>query len=70
MGSPWLCLQELLYLLEISSQAEAAATQIIENESLFTLDSLNRVFLATSNEAIWQLKPVGNGPNSNTGEEN
>ena len=38
------------------SNAEIQATSIIEN-SLFTLDSLNGVFLPESKEAIWQLQP-------------
>ncbi|HLX91069.1 MAG TPA: RagB/SusD family nutrient uptake outer membrane protein [Puia sp.] len=37
--------------------AEAAATTLINNTSLYGLDTLNGVFLSNSNEAIWQLQP-------------
>lgn len=39
-------------------QADSAATSVINNGSLFSLESLNNVFLKNSNEAIWQLQPV------------
>jgi len=43
--------------------AEAQATDVIENSSMFSLEAdLNNVFLANSKEAIWQLLP-----NSSTG---
>jgi hypothetical protein len=49
------------------SNAEAQATLVIENSSLFSLESdLNNVFLSTSPEAIWQLMPVV--PEQNTNE--
>ncbi len=38
--------------------AEAAATTVINNSSVFGLDSLNAVFLKNSTEAIWQLQPI------------
>jgi len=38
--------------------AEQLATEVINNGSLFGLDSLNGVFINTSREAIWQLQPV------------
>lgn len=45
--------------------AEAAATKVINNSTLYSLKSLNAVFLANSSEAIWQLSPTN--PNiSNT----
>jgi starch-binding outer membrane protein, SusD/RagB family len=50
------------------ANAEAQASSIIAKASMFSLDSLNGVFLANSQEAIWQLQPVGAGVNSNTGE--
>ncbi len=50
-------------------QAENMSSQIIAHTSLFTLASLNEVFLANSSEAIWQLQAIGSGANSNTGEE-
>jgi starch-binding outer membrane protein, SusD/RagB family len=50
------------------AKAEAEATSVIENNTLFGLDSLNGVFLKNSKEAIWQLQPVRTGTNSNTGE--
>ncbi|PSL45686.1 RagB/SusD domain-containing protein [Chitinophaga niastensis] len=48
-------------------QAEAQATVVINNSSLYSLDTLNSVFLKNSNEAIWQLQPVGAGVAANTG---
>jgi starch-binding outer membrane protein, SusD/RagB family len=44
--------------------AEAAATTVINNSGLYSLDSVNNVFLANSTEAIWQLQP--NQPGNNT----
>lgn len=38
--------------------AEMEATAIINNTSLFSLPSLNNVFLKNSNGTIWQLQPV------------
>ncbi|NSL87386.1 RagB/SusD family nutrient uptake outer membrane protein [Chitinophaga sp. Mgbs1] len=48
-------------------EAELMSTEIIENIRLFGLDTLNGVFLKNSREAIWQLQPVGDGVNANTG---
>jgi hypothetical protein len=48
--------------------AEVQATDVINNTSLFQLNSLNDVFLANSTEAIWQIQPVGNENNSNTSD--
>ncbi len=39
--------------------AEEASSQVINNSSLFSIVSLNDVFLMNSLEAIWQLQPVG-----------
>ncbi|HEX9827425.1 MAG TPA: RagB/SusD family nutrient uptake outer membrane protein [Flavobacteriaceae bacterium] len=48
-----------------SENAETQATTVINNSSLYNLESdLNNVFLANSSEAIWQLAPIG--PNLNT----
>jgi hypothetical protein len=44
--------------------AEAEATRLIDNAALYTLDSLNGVFLKNSHEAIWQLQPVEAGFNT------
>jgi starch-binding outer membrane protein, SusD/RagB family len=44
--------------------AIAASTEVINNKSLYSLDTLNGVFLANSNEAIWQLQPVNAGQNT------
>lgn len=41
------------------AEAEAQATEVINNSSLFALPSLNSAFLRNSKEAIWQLQPVG-----------
>jgi starch-binding outer membrane protein, SusD/RagB family len=48
--------------------AELEATRVISNSGLFKLESLKNVFTKNNNEAIWQLQPVGNNSNSNTGE--
>jgi hypothetical protein len=43
-------------------KAEALSSEIIEQTSSYRLlDDLNQVFLANSQEAIWQLSPVGRG---------
>jgi len=39
---------------------------IINNQSLFALDSLNSVFLMNSKETIWSLQPVNTRPTTNT----
>jgi starch-binding outer membrane protein, SusD/RagB family len=44
--------------------AEAQASLIINNSGLFSLDSLNAVFLKNSTEAIWQWQPVNTGWNT------
>jgi hypothetical protein len=49
--------------------AEKAATDVINNSSLFELASLDSVFLKNSSEAIWQLQPVTTGiTNTQDGE--
>jgi hypothetical protein len=48
--------------------AEAQSTQVINNSQLYSLTRLDSVFYKNSNEAIWQLQPVGTGTSSNTGE--
>ena len=42
--------------------AEVNADSVINNSALFSIDSLNNVFLENSTEAIWQLQPVGSYP--------
>jgi hypothetical protein len=54
-----------LYIQKWDS-AEAEVTKVINNNSLFSLDSLNEVFLANSSESIWQWQPTGT--NLTTGE--
>jgi starch-binding outer membrane protein, SusD/RagB family len=50
------------------SAAEAEASAVIENSSQYNLVSdIDDVFLANSTEAIWQLKPVLAGFNTNEG---
>jgi len=49
-------------------KAEEEATKIIDHTSLYSLVSLNEVFLKNSSEAIWQLQSVGLFEGSNTGE--
>jgi tetratricopeptide (TPR) repeat protein len=51
------------------AKAEAQATKVIEQESDYSLDSLNGVFLKNSKEAIWQLMP-NNTSGVNTWEGN
>ncbi len=46
--------------------AEAQATALINNSSVYGLNSLNNVFLKNSTEAIWQLQPVTSGNVTNT----
>jgi hypothetical protein len=46
--------------------AETEATLVINNNSLYSLDSLNGVFLKNNTEAIWQLQPVQVDVHSNT----
>jgi starch-binding outer membrane protein, SusD/RagB family len=55
-----------VYLYEASwDSADMEATAVINNSTLFSLDSsLNNVFLANNNEAIWQLQPVVPGYNT------
>jgi hypothetical protein len=50
------------------TDAEAQATSVISISTVFSLDTLNGVFLKNSKEAIWQLQPVKNGVYSNTQE--
>jgi starch-binding outer membrane protein, SusD/RagB family len=44
--------------------AQVEATTVINNPTLYNLERLNGVFLANSNEAIWQLQPVNFGANT------
>lgn len=44
--------------------AELQADAVINNVSLYSLDTLNGVFLKNSTEAIWQLQPVNQGWNT------
>ena len=55
-----------LYVEDWSS-AEAEASEVIANAAYFLESDLNSVFLATSNEAIWQLIPNSQGLNTNEG---
>lgn len=52
------------------SKAEMLSTEVINQTNLFKiLDDLSTVFLANSNEAIWQISPIGsNGGGSQTME--
>lgn len=48
--------------------AEAEATKVINNTSLFNLEpNLDDVFLGSSEEAIWHMSPVTGGLNTNEG---
>jgi hypothetical protein len=44
--------------------AEVQASAIIENTTLYKIDSLNKTFLMNNMEAIWQLQPVNIGSNT------
>jgi hypothetical protein len=46
------------------SDAAQQASSVINNTSLYSLNALDSVFLANSNEAIWQLQPVIAGFNT------
>ncbi|MBO9201407.1 MULTISPECIES: RagB/SusD family nutrient uptake outer membrane protein [Niastella] len=46
------------------ASAEAEATEVINNSTLFTLPELANVFLKNSTEAIWQLQPTDIGYNT------
>lgn len=48
--------------------AEAQASTLLSNSTLFGLEMLNDVFMKNSKEAIWQLQPVGTETSSNTPE--
>lgn len=48
--------------------AEAQASAVIDNSSVYSLPTLDNAFLRNSNEAIWQLQTVGSGTTSNTVE--
>lgn len=50
------------------ANAEAQSTLIINNSTQYGLVTLSGAFLKNNKEAIWQLQPVGNVNNSNTGE--
>ena len=50
------------------ASAEIQTSTLIDNTRTYVLeDDLNNVFLAASTEAIWQLKPVEQGFNTNEG---
>ena len=50
------------------ANAEIQASTVITNSGTYVLENdLNNVFLAVSSEAIWQLKPVQPGVNTNEG---
>lgn len=46
------------------TNAEIEATSVINNSGLYSLDTLNGVFLKNSKESIWQLQPVRLGRNT------
>ncbi len=54
-----------VYLYEQKwDSAKIEATSVINNSTLYSLDTLNGVFLMNSNEAIWQLQSVIPGYNT------
>lgn len=63
-----LALLSRVYLQEKDyANAESVTTRVIANSTLYSLTSLNDVFLANSMEAIWQLQPVRSGFNTEDG---
>jgi hypothetical protein len=50
------------------TDAEAEASAVINNSTLYGLTSLSDVFKMNSKETIWALQPVGSGTQANTGE--
>jgi starch-binding outer membrane protein, SusD/RagB family len=48
--------------------AEIESSEVINNAGFFALTSLDSVFLKNNMEAVWQLQPVGTGPQANTGD--
>lgn len=49
------------------AEAEVEATGVINNTTLFGLNTLDSVFLKNSREAIWQLIPLNANQNTNEG---
>jgi hypothetical protein len=47
--------------------ADIQASSVINMATLYSLNTLDSVFLKNSNESIWQLQPVGSGTQANTG---
>jgi starch-binding outer membrane protein, SusD/RagB family len=45
-------------------EAETEASKVISNTAQFSLTPVNKVFLSTSAEAIWQMQPVEEGRNT------
>lgn len=56
-----------LYLADYE-KAEAQATAVINNTTLYRLPALNDAFLKNSVETIWSLQPVGTLTSANTAE--
>lgn len=57
--------------LENWSEAERLSCLVLSNTSTYELkDDLDETFLANSNEAIWQISPMGTGSSTNTTEGN
>jgi hypothetical protein len=51
----------------VYDSAELEATEILNNTGQYSLTSLDSVFLANSNEAVWQLQPINQGANTAEG---
>lgn len=56
-----------LYMKDYNN-ADLQATEVINNNSIYSLVPLDNVFLIGSREAIWQLYSVGIGNSANTAE--
>ncbi len=58
-------LARVYLFLENWSEAEAQASLVLDNPNYALVDDLNALFLANSEEAIWQLRPVVPQENTN-----
>lgn len=67
-GAATAMLARLYLYLEQWDKAEAMSSELIDDPRYSLLTDLNGVFLANSNEAIWQLRPVVPGTNAPQGQ--
>ncbi|PZD76445.1 RagB/SusD family nutrient uptake outer membrane protein [Mesonia sp. K7] len=60
-GTAMALLARVYLYLQDWTQAELLSNEVINNPNYTLLDSLDEVFLANSQEAIWQISPIGAG---------